>query len=105
MQQPGAAAKLAEFQKIESWHQRQFIEGVGQEHSPAIPRVEDRPARIRELKITVDNRRTVERKPSGVCPSGSFQVMRRRGEGLMFCPSGSSRRPSSRSSNGVPSRS
>ena len=40
MQQPGAAAKLAEFQKIESWNQRQFIEGVGQEHSPAVPRVE-----------------------------------------------------------------
>jgi hypothetical protein len=39
-------------------------------------------------KITVDNRRAVERKPWGVCPSGSFQVMRRRGEGLVFCPSG-----------------
>jgi|ERR1700756_1893192 hypothetical protein len=29
MQQPGAAAKLAEFQKIESWNQRQFIEAGG----------------------------------------------------------------------------
>jgi hypothetical protein len=26
MQQPGAAATLAEFQKIESWNQRQFME-------------------------------------------------------------------------------
>jgi hypothetical protein len=29
MQQPGAAAKLAEFQKIESWKQREFIEAGG----------------------------------------------------------------------------
>jgi hypothetical protein len=29
MQQPGAAAKLAEFQKIESWRQRDFIEAGG----------------------------------------------------------------------------
>jgi hypothetical protein len=29
MQQPGAAAKLAEFQKIESWRQREFIEAGG----------------------------------------------------------------------------
>jgi hypothetical protein len=29
MQQPGAATKLAEFQKIESWNQRQFIEAGG----------------------------------------------------------------------------
>jgi hypothetical protein len=29
MQQPGAAAKLAEFHKIESWQQRQFIETGG----------------------------------------------------------------------------
>ncbi len=29
MQQPGAAAKLAEFQKIESWKQREFIETGG----------------------------------------------------------------------------
>jgi hypothetical protein len=29
MQQPGAAAKLAEFQKIDSWNQRQFIEAGG----------------------------------------------------------------------------
>ena len=29
MQQPGAAAKLAEFQKIESWRQREFIETGG----------------------------------------------------------------------------
>ena len=29
MQQPGAAAKLAEFQKIETWKQSQFIEEAG----------------------------------------------------------------------------
>lgn len=29
MQQPGAATKLAEFQKIESWKQREFIETGG----------------------------------------------------------------------------
>src|SRR5437870_2656793 len=29
MQQPGAAAKLTEFQKIESWKQREFIETGG----------------------------------------------------------------------------
>jgi Na+/proline symporter len=29
MQQPSAAAKLAEFQKIESWRQREFIEAGG----------------------------------------------------------------------------
>ena len=29
MQQPGAAAKLVEFQKIESWKQREFIEAGG----------------------------------------------------------------------------
>jgi hypothetical protein len=29
LQQPGAAAKLAEFQKIESWKQREFIEAGG----------------------------------------------------------------------------
>src|SRR5262249_47686360 len=29
MQQPGAATKLAEFQKIESWRQREFIEAGG----------------------------------------------------------------------------
>ncbi len=29
MQQPGAAAKLAEFQKVESWKQREFIETGG----------------------------------------------------------------------------
>ena len=29
LQQPGAAAKLAEFQKIESWRQREFIEAGG----------------------------------------------------------------------------
>jgi hypothetical protein len=29
MQQPGATAKLAEFQKIESWRQREFIEAGG----------------------------------------------------------------------------
>jgi hypothetical protein len=29
MQQPGAAAKLAELQKIESWKQREFIEAGG----------------------------------------------------------------------------
>ena len=29
MAQPGAAAKLAEFQKIESWKQREFIEAGG----------------------------------------------------------------------------
>ncbi len=29
MQQPGAAAKLAAFQKIESWRQREFIEAGG----------------------------------------------------------------------------
>jgi hypothetical protein len=29
MQQPGAAAKLAEFQKIDSWKQREFIEAGG----------------------------------------------------------------------------
>jgi len=29
MQQPGAAAKLTEFQKIESWKQREFIEAGG----------------------------------------------------------------------------
>jgi hypothetical protein len=29
MQQPSAAAKLAEFQKIESWKQREFIEAGG----------------------------------------------------------------------------
>jgi hypothetical protein len=29
MQQPGAAARLAEFQKIESWKQREFIEAGG----------------------------------------------------------------------------
>jgi hypothetical protein len=29
MQQPGAAAKLTEFQKIESWRQREFIEAGG----------------------------------------------------------------------------
>src|SRR5436309_1935982 len=29
MQQRGAAAKLAEFQKIESWKQREFIEAGG----------------------------------------------------------------------------
>jgi hypothetical protein len=29
MQQPGATAKLAEFQKIESWKQREFIESGG----------------------------------------------------------------------------
>ena len=29
MQQPGAAAKLEEFQKIESWKQREFIEAGG----------------------------------------------------------------------------
>jgi hypothetical protein len=29
MQQPGAAAKLPEFQKIDSWSQRQFIEAGG----------------------------------------------------------------------------
>jgi len=29
MQQPGAVAKLAEFQKIESWKQREFIEAGG----------------------------------------------------------------------------
>jgi hypothetical protein len=29
MQQPGAAVKLAEFQKIESWKQREFIEAGG----------------------------------------------------------------------------
>ena len=29
MQQPSAAAKLAEFQKIDSWRQREFIEAGG----------------------------------------------------------------------------
>jgi hypothetical protein len=29
MQQPDAAAKLAEFQKVESWKQREFIEAGG----------------------------------------------------------------------------
>ena len=29
MQQPGAAVKLAEFQKIDSWRQREFIEAGG----------------------------------------------------------------------------
>jgi hypothetical protein len=29
MQQPGAAAKLGEFQKIDSWKQREFIEAGG----------------------------------------------------------------------------
>src|SRR5262245_37555581 len=29
MQQPGAAAKLTEFQRIESWKQREFIEAGG----------------------------------------------------------------------------
>lgn len=29
MQQPGAVAKLVEFQKIESWRQREFIEAGG----------------------------------------------------------------------------
>jgi hypothetical protein len=29
MQQPGATAKLAEFQKIDSWRQREFIEAGG----------------------------------------------------------------------------
>jgi hypothetical protein len=29
MQQPGAAAKLVEFQKVESWKQREFIEAGG----------------------------------------------------------------------------
>jgi hypothetical protein len=29
MQQPGAAAKLVEFQKIDSWKQREFIEAGG----------------------------------------------------------------------------
>ena len=29
MQQPSAAAKLAEFQKIDSWRQREFIEAAG----------------------------------------------------------------------------
>ena len=29
MQQPGAAAKLTEFQKIDSWKQREFIEAGG----------------------------------------------------------------------------
>jgi Na+/proline symporter len=29
MQQPGAATKLAEFQKVESWKQREFIEAGG----------------------------------------------------------------------------
>jgi hypothetical protein len=29
MQQPGASAKLAEFQKIDSWRQREFIEAGG----------------------------------------------------------------------------
>jgi hypothetical protein len=29
MQQPGAGAKLTEFQKIESWKQREFIEAGG----------------------------------------------------------------------------
>jgi hypothetical protein len=29
MQQPGAAAKLVEFQKVDSWRQREFIEAGG----------------------------------------------------------------------------
>jgi hypothetical protein len=39
MQQPGATAKLAEFQKVESWKQREFIEAGGW----ATPRGDKRP--------------------------------------------------------------
>ena len=56
MQQPGAAAKLTEFQKIESWRQREFIEAVDgllpeaakrltRESRPRVPRSWQRPKR------------------------------------------------------------